>query len=61
MKTDKENKDQPTPITDGDSRPDKQHRRTKSSSPAGSPKKEKKFSKERGADINSADDFRDAK
>jgi hypothetical protein len=61
------NKKQHTPIMDGDSRPDKQEERTKpasSASTASSPvagKKQKKFTIERGADVNKADDFRDAK
>jgi hypothetical protein len=55
------NKNQDAPIKDGDSRPDKQDHRTKSASSPVAGKKEKKFSNERGADVNRADDFRDAK
>jgi hypothetical protein len=60
MKNNK-NKKQDISIKDGDSRPDKQdHGKQNASNPVAG-KNQKKFSTERGADVNGADDFRDAK
>jgi hypothetical protein len=49
-----------TPIIDGDTRPDKQETVIDKKVSANT-KKEKKFTKERGADINTLEDFKDAK
>jgi hypothetical protein len=57
----KKDRNKGTPIKDGDSRPDKQDRRTKGASNPVTGKNQNKFSTERGADVNRADDFRDAK
>ena len=55
-------KDKATPIRDGDARPD-QNIEGKTSKPAGSPlaSGKRKMSKERGADVNSIEDFKDAR
>jgi hypothetical protein len=60
MKNNK-NKKQEVPIKDGDSRPDKQDGRTKDASTPVASRNKNKFSTERGADVNQADDFRDAR
>jgi hypothetical protein len=51
-----------TPIQDGDTRPD-QNIDGKPAKDAGSPvaSKKQKITKERGADVNSLEDFKDAK
>lgn len=52
-----------TPIMDGDSRPDKQEEAVTMERKRGPMphKKEKKVTKERGADVDSLEDFKDAK
>jgi hypothetical protein len=61
---DKEKKhiQEPSPIMDGDTRPDKQEEAvTMERKPSSAPGKEKKLTEERGADIDSLEDFKDAK
>jgi hypothetical protein len=60
MKNNK-NKKQEVPIKDGDSRPDDQGGKAKDASNPVRGRNQNKFSTERGADVNRADDFRDAK
>lgn len=51
------------PIMDGDTRPDKQEEAvTQERKPAPVPhKKDRKFTEQRGADVDSLEDFKDAK
>jgi hypothetical protein len=57
-----DNTNNATPIRDGDTRPD-QNIEGKTKKTAGSPmaSQKKKMTKERGADVDSVEDFRDAK
>jgi hypothetical protein len=57
----KKDRNKGKPIKDGDSRLDKQDRSTTGASSPATGKNQNKFSIERGADVNRADDFRDAK
>lgn len=62
MKNDQHNQQKGTPIRDGDTRPDQNLEGTekkKASSPLAS--KPSKITKERAADINSLEDYKDAK
>jgi hypothetical protein len=61
MKSKKKNIERDTPIRDGDTRPDQniEGNTQKQSSPLASDKS--KFTKERAADINSLEDYKDAK
>jgi hypothetical protein len=57
--TEKQNQDKlQAPIADGDARPDQLNLDPQRKKPAD---EKQRVSKERGADINDADDFRDAK
>jgi hypothetical protein len=59
----KKNIEEQTPIIDGDARPDKQEEAvTMERKPSSTPhKKEKKLTDERGADVDSLEDFKDAR
>ena len=59
MKNDKSKQEKKSPIHDGDTRPDKNIEKTSPGTRSG--KKQKKFTKERSADINSIEDYKDAK
>jgi hypothetical protein len=58
-----ENDPKETPIRDGDSRPDQNVEGKTNNRQSGSPlaSQKKKMTKERGADVNSIEDFKDAK
>lgn len=64
MKDEKQKRiEEQTPIMDGDTRPDKQEEAVTQERKRGPVphKKEKKVTKERGADVDSLEDFKDAK
>ncbi len=61
MKNDKSKQEKKSPIYDGDARPDKNIEQTSTNSRRTAGKKQKKFTRARDADVNSTEDYKDAK